>query len=96
MDGLKQINDTFGHQEGSQAIKRIAGILKETFRESDLVARLGGDEFAILVKDVNRGDAELINTHLEEGLRNYRSQGVERRNPLSPIRLTTRFRMQQS
>lgn len=75
VDGLKQINDTFGHQEGSQAIQRIAGILKATFRESDLVARLGGDEFAILAKDVSRDDAEFINAHLEESLRNYNAQG---------------------
>jgi diguanylate cyclase (GGDEF)-like protein len=56
MDGLKQINDTFGHEEGSLAILRLAEILKETFRESDIVARLGGDEFAVLVADVTRSN----------------------------------------
>src|SRR5215469_10710622 len=46
MDGLKQINDSLGHSEGDRALKRAGGILKETFRDSDIVARLGGDEFA--------------------------------------------------
>jgi diguanylate cyclase (GGDEF)-like protein/PAS domain S-box-containing protein len=73
VDGLKQINDTYGHQEGSQAIQRIAGILKQTFRESDLVARLGGDEFAILAKDVSRDDTEI--NRLKENLRNNNAQG---------------------
>lgn len=48
VDGLKQINDSFGHAEGDQALKRTAEILKNTFRDSDIIARLGGDEFAVL------------------------------------------------
>jgi len=42
VDGLKQINDSFGHSEGDHALKRTAGVLEETFRDSDVVARLGG------------------------------------------------------
>lgn len=48
IDRLKQINDTFGHHEGDRAIVRTAGILRKTFRESDIIARLGGDEFSVL------------------------------------------------
>lgn len=48
LDGLKTINDTLGHDAGSQAIVHTAAILKATFRDSDIVARLGGDEFSIL------------------------------------------------
>ena len=48
MDGLKNINDTFGHEEGSEAIKQVANILQQTFRASDIIARIGGDEFVIL------------------------------------------------
>lgn len=75
MDGLKQINDIQGHQEGSRAIKRISEILQETFRDSDLIARLGGDEFAVLTKDVSRDDAESINARLAESLRSHNVQG---------------------
>ena len=49
LDGLKQINDTQGHQQGDAAIIEIANALKETFRQSDILARLGGDEFAALL-----------------------------------------------
>lgn len=48
LDGLKKINDTLGHDAGSDAIVHTAAILQATFRESDIIARLGGDEFAIL------------------------------------------------
>jgi diguanylate cyclase (GGDEF)-like protein/PAS domain S-box-containing protein len=48
LDGMKKINDSFGHQTGDLALQDIAQILRQTFRESDIVCRLGGDEFAIL------------------------------------------------
>ncbi|NLV67968.1 MAG: PAS domain S-box protein [Spirochaetes bacterium] len=51
LDGLKIINDTYGHEEGDLAIKRASVILRKTFRESDIISRLGGDEFAVLVTD---------------------------------------------
>lgn len=51
LDGLKMINDTYGHDEGDHALQKTAMILKQTFRESDIIGRLGGDEFAVLVVD---------------------------------------------
>lgn len=48
IDGLKDINDTYGHEAGDRAIKAEAHLLKTAFRSSDVIARLGGDEFAIL------------------------------------------------
>lgn len=45
MDNLKVVNDQYGHDDGDFAIKEIACILKEAFRNTDIVARFGGDEF---------------------------------------------------
>ncbi|TET79292.1 MAG: diguanylate cyclase, partial [Candidatus Cloacimonadota bacterium] len=45
VDRLKDINDTYGHQEGDEALKLISKFLEETPREADIVCRLGGDEF---------------------------------------------------
>lgn len=48
LDGLKDINDHWGHADGDLAIKCLARSLEDGFRQSDVVARLGGDEFAVL------------------------------------------------
>ncbi len=45
MDNLKMINDRYGHDEGDFAIREMADILREAFRNTDVVARFGGDEF---------------------------------------------------
>ncbi len=45
-DKFKQINDTYGHREGDHALRRIALLLQEELRRSDLAGRMGGDEFA--------------------------------------------------
>jgi len=71
MDGLKQINDTFGHNEGSTALAKIAQILRQTFRDSDIIARLGGDEFAVLAPDVSAEVIYKLTGRLRENLRIY-------------------------
>lgn len=57
IDGLKMINDTFGHQAGDEALIQVAQMLSEGVRKSDCVARLGGDEFGILLDRVDKGSA---------------------------------------
>ncbi|MCR5045897.1 MAG: GGDEF domain-containing protein [Treponema sp.] len=56
MDGLKKINDTYGHDVGDRAIKYEAQVLKTIFRSSDISGRLGGDEFAVLACDMKLKD----------------------------------------
>jgi diguanylate cyclase (GGDEF)-like protein/PAS domain S-box-containing protein len=48
IDGLKVVNDTFGHPAGDNVLRRVAAILRGRVRETDLIARMGGDEFAVL------------------------------------------------
>jgi two-component system cell cycle response regulator len=68
LDGLKQINDTFGHREGDVALVESAELLRRTFRESDVVARLGGDEFAVLALEMGGRSADTWRQRLEENL----------------------------
>ena len=68
VDGLKSINDAFGHAAGDQAIAATASILGCTFRESDLVARLGGDEFVAIALDADRAVMPRVAARLDEAL----------------------------
>ena len=70
LDGLKQINDTLGHDAGNRALVEVARLLESVFRESDILARVGGDEFAALL-DAEDGAAghhlaHRLNTRLVE------------------------------
>ena len=49
LDGLKDVNDRLGHQQGDNLIRRVAAKLRERVRATDIVARLSGDEFAVLM-----------------------------------------------
>ncbi|HMM31185.1 MAG TPA: diguanylate cyclase [Clostridia bacterium] len=50
MDGFKKHNDTYGHVEGDRLLCRVAGILRSTFRGTDVICRLAGDEFVVFMK----------------------------------------------
>ena len=50
-DGLKKVNDEYGHKVGDHVLYAVTVFLKETVRPYDMVARLGGDEFAVLLRD---------------------------------------------
>ncbi len=69
IDGMKQINDSFGHGEGDRALRRMAKALKMTFRDSDVIARLGGDEFAVLAIEASDNSESAIRARLSEDLR---------------------------
>jgi diguanylate cyclase (GGDEF)-like protein len=60
MDGLKQINDTYGHLTGSRALCRLADILRVHCRSMDTAARYGGDEFAIVIPEADLEDARRV------------------------------------
>ena len=57
LDGLKMINDTFGHRAGDEALIQVAGLLVGGVRGSDVVARIGGDEFGILLAHSDEASA---------------------------------------
>jgi len=69
IDGMKQINDSFGHGEGDLTLKRTAKALKLTFRDSDVIARLGGDEFAVLAIEASDNSEAAIRARLSEDLK---------------------------
>ena len=98
LDGLKHINDNFGHAYGDIAIQAFAEILTSVFRNTDIIGRLGGDEFTVLAIDCSMKEYEKIITRLEQQIIHYNqtsnqefilaaSHGAAPRKPGSPCTL---------
>ncbi|MEA4963537.1 HD-GYP domain-containing protein [Lutispora sp.] len=66
LNGLKLINDAFGHDMGDKALKRVAEIMKRAFRKEDIVSRVGGDEFVVLLPKTTEKTALSIVNRIKE------------------------------
>ena len=60
LNGLKLVNDTYGHNEGDELLRKMAAILKESCRSDDLIARWGGDEFVILLPETDLEQVKMV------------------------------------
>jgi len=72
IDNFKEINDTFGHKKGDELLKKVAKVLSENTRETDLVARFGGDEFVLLLPTTTLDSSEHIAAKLKKKLANIK------------------------
>lgn len=73
LNGFKQINDTFGHDAGDEALLEFSTVLTQCVREGDTVARLGGDEFVVLLADCDHTSAERFVARLVQQLAQWNS-----------------------
>lgn len=76
INGLKLINDGFGHSKGDEMLIGVANILKKCCREEDILARIGGDEFGILLPQTDSRTAQSICKRIDEGCKNYALNGL--------------------
>src|SRR4029077_7480856 len=70
LDGLKKINDTYGHLVGSEALCRLANILRIHCREVDTAGRYGGDEFVLVLPETEITAARRVADRISERLKN--------------------------
>jgi len=76
LNGLKMMNDTFGHASGDKLILKVAEVLKENCRKEDIAARVGGDEFCVLLPRTNLDEAKRLAGKLNEAFSQYKINSV--------------------
>ncbi len=77
LDGLKLINDVFGHQKGDEALKRLSKVFKDACRSEDVIARWGGDEFVILLPKTSEEMGQKICCRIKDYCRGHIIEGTE-------------------
>ena len=76
LNGLKIINDAFGHEYGDIALKQVANVLRSTFKHEDVICRVGGDEFSIIVPRTTIEKLENYKTDCRQSLDKIRIQNL--------------------
>ncbi|MEA4870906.1 MAG: PAS domain S-box protein [Christensenella sp.] len=71
INGVKLVNDAYGHMEGDRLIRDISAVLQNACRENDVLARIGGDEFGVLLPNTDAAAANGIVNQIQQSLREF-------------------------
>lgn len=77
VDGLKKVNDTYGHEEGDCLINFITSSIQSLIREIDEISRMGGDEFLVIFPGCNESEAEKVIKRIDDKLDEYDKKGLK-------------------
>ena len=83
MDGLKDINDAYGHSEGDAVLTKVGKLLRGCFRKKDIVARIGGDEFAAVLLDAKESTLHEIVDRVREKFNAWSKEETRYRTNMS-------------
>ncbi|WP_336981111.1 MULTISPECIES: GGDEF domain-containing protein [unclassified Cedecea] len=78
LDGMAQINDSLGHEQGDRALVAFSELMRASFRETDLIARPGGDEFVLLFNGTNEEGAFIAMQHLQGKVTDFNQRADNR------------------
>lgn len=67
INGLKQVNDSLGHEAGDELIRSVANVLRGNLRQQDMIARLGGDEFLVVFDGLGLAECESVWKRITDG-----------------------------
>jgi len=71
VDGLKGVNDTYGHQTGDELLKNFSQILKESIRSYDIAFRYGGDEFVVILSKATLKEANIVFSRIQDKINKF-------------------------
>jgi diguanylate cyclase (GGDEF)-like protein/PAS domain S-box-containing protein len=92
LDGLKKINDNYGHKAGDRFIINAANIMKLAVRAEDIVARIGGDEFAIVLPSTNHKEARLLCQRIQKNIEKLNNT----KKLISPLSISLGFEVMEN
>jgi diguanylate cyclase (GGDEF)-like protein len=76
LDGFKSINDALGHHVGDAVLKKVAGLISASVRDTDVAARYGGDEFVVLMPDTTLDQALGVAGRLQDAVGQWAKSGA--------------------
>ncbi len=77
VNGLKAINDTYGHAEGDETLRLVSTFLQEASREVDIICRLGGDEFLLVLPQCPIENARLVYKRIDDKVFQFNEQHLK-------------------
>ena len=83
VDDFKQVNDTYGHQQGDEVLAQVAGVLRDLSRDLDAPARYGGEELAVVLPQTDADGAALLAERMREAVEALQIPRVRGRGTLS-------------
>ncbi len=78
INGLKFVNDTFGHPQGDELLKDVGGILRSISRKEDIVSRIGGDEFTVVLPQSDENIARTFCDRVRNECKEYNRQSIHK------------------
>ncbi len=68
IDKFKNINDSFGHQKGDEALISVVKAVRASVRGNDIIGRIGGEEFAVYLRDASKSEARMVANRIRENV----------------------------
>ncbi|MBI3037618.1 GGDEF domain-containing protein, partial [bacterium] len=81
IDHFKEINDTYGHQQGDLILKEISNILRRDIRVTDIPARYGGEEFVIILPETAMDDAKIVAERIRRDIAKFEFPALAQNQP---------------
>lgn len=86
IDHFKNVNDTYGHQQGDAVLKGVSRIIRKNVRNTDIPARYGGEEFAVILPETTIADAKTVADRIRSDIAKYDFQSITYGQP--PVKCT--------